>query len=399
MYNADRIPQISQAGTFFLVFAYGLTQGFVIQMIGPIFPLFLYEDLQVQVSQVGVIVSILSIASLLTKIPIGAWVRPKQYIPAMLIGSAIMALMPLAYALSYSTEYVVFFRVVHGIATAITVTVNLAVVTSVVSRGETQKAVVYYTTAFSAGLLLGPLVASFIVAFLGLRYSLAFSSLIALSAPIVCIGFLKYHGVMKNQLAPVRQFAIGRIFGLIRTAGVAVPSIVAFSHSFLLGTMLAYGSLYSKLAFNLQDSQVALLFFGLFTMSLLIRLRYNQLLRIWGKAITLAVGLSTAGLSLALSGTITIFPLFVAAFVMFGIAHGLMFPTATILVADSTSVDDRALGSSIFLFSFDVGQLAGPLAIAAMIPFFGIGSSISISSAIVVLGLLAVFYLKQRHSL
>ena len=367
-------------------------------MIGPIFPLFLYEDLQVQVSQVGVIVSILSIVSLLTKIPLGAWVRPKQYVPAMLLGSATIALMPFAYSLSQSIDNVILFRIIHGIATAITVTVNLAVVTSVVSRGETQKAVVYYTTAFSAGLLLGPLVASFIVAFLGLRYSLAVSSAIALSAPIVCIGFLKYHGLMKNRPTPARQFTMGRIFGVMRTAGVAVPSIVAFAHSFLLGIMLAYGSLYAKLAFKLQDSQVALLFFGLFTMSLLIRLRYNQLLRIWGKTIALAVGLSVAGLSLAFSGSITIFPLFVAAFVAFGIAHGLMFPTATILVADSTSFDDRALGSSIFLFCFDVGQLTGPLVIAAMIPFFGIGTSISISSAVVVLGLLAVFYLKRSNA-
>jgi len=374
-----------------------LTQGFVIQMIGPIFPLFLYEDLQVQVSQVGVIVSILSIVSLLTKIPLGAWVRPKQYVPAMLLGSATIALMPFAYSLSQSIDNVILFRIIHGIATAITVTVNLAVVTSVVSRGDTQKAVVYYTTAFSAGLLLGPLVASFIVAFLGLRYSLAVSSAIALSAPIVCIGFLKYHGLMKNRPTPARQFALGRIFKLVRSSGIAVPSIVAFSHSFLLGIMLAYGSIYSKLAFKLQDSEVSLLFFGLFTVSLLIRLRFTKMLQTWGKAIVLAIGLSAAGLSLALSGTVTIFPLFVVSFVAFGVAHGLMFPTATILVADSTSFDDRVLGSSIFLFCFDVGQLTGPLVIAAMIPLLGIGSSISISSAVVVLGLLAVFHLKRSN--
>jgi hypothetical protein len=44
-----------------------------------------------------------------------------------------------------------------------------------------------------------------------------------------------------------------------------------------------------------------------------------------------------------------------------------------------------------------VGQLTGPLVIAAMIPFLGIGSSISISSAVVVLGLLAVFHLKRSN--
>lgn len=366
-------------------------------MIGPIFPLFLYEDLHVQVSQVGIIVAILSIASLLTKIPLGAWIRPKQYVPAMLTGSAIMALMPYAYSLSDSIDAVILIRIIHGISTAITVTVNLAVVTSVVRKGETQKAVVYYTTAFSAGLLLGPLVASFIVAFLGLRYSLAVSSAIALSAPIVCIGFLKYHGLLKDQPTPIRQFALGRIYKLVRSPGVAVPSIVAISHSFLLGTMLAYGSLYSKLAFKLQDSQVSLLFFGLFTVSLLIRLRFTKMLQMWGTSKVLALGLSVAGLSLALSGTVTIFPLFVASFVAFGVAHGLMFPTATILVADSTSLDDRALGSSIFLFCFDFGQLIGPLAIAAMIPFLGIGSSISISSAVVLIGLLAVFCLKRYN--
>ena len=159
--------------------------------------------------------------------------------------------------------------------------------------------------------------------------------------------------------------------------------------------MLAYGSLYSKLAFKLEDSQVSLLFFGLFTVSLAVRLIFTRLLRSWGKVGVLAFGLSAAGLSLLVSGSITVFPLFVASFIAFGIAHGLMFPTATILVADSTSVDDRALGSSIFLFSFDVGQLAGPLAIAAMIPFFGIGSAISISSAAVALGLAAVLYLRR----
>ncbi|MBM3897793.1 MAG: MFS transporter [Thaumarchaeota archaeon] len=386
-----------QSGPFLLVFAYGLTQGFIIQMIGPIFPLFLYEDLNVQVSQIGVIVSILPVVSLITKIPLGAWIQPKQYVPAMLIGSATMALMPFAYSLSQNIETLILFRMIHGISTAITVIVNLAVVTLVVSRSETQKAVVYYTTAFSVGLLLGPLVASFIVTFLGLRYSLAISSAIALSAPIICIGFLKYHGLMKDKPVPARQFAIGRIFRLMRTAGVAVPSIVAFAHSFLLGIMLTYGSLYAKLTFKLHDSQVALLFFGLFTMSLLIRLRYNQLLRLWSKTVALAVGLSVAGLSLAFSGSVTVFPLFVAAFVAFGIAHGLMFPTATILVADSTSFDDRALGSSIFLFCFDIGQLTGPIAISAILPFLGIGISMTISSAVVVLGLFATFYLKRSN--
>lgn len=385
-------------GPFLLVSAYGLTQGFVIQMIGPVFPLFLYEDLHVQVPQVGMIVSLLSVASLLTKIPLGTWIRPKHLVPAMLLGSSTMALMPLAYSLSTNTELVILFRIIHGVATAITVTVNIAVVTSVVSKEQTQRAIVFYSTAFSAGLLLGPLGASFLVAFFGIRYSLAFSSAIAIMSPLVCVGFLRFHSLMKNQPSPKRSFAPRRIFSLIQTSAVAVSSAVVLSHSFLLGTMLAYGSLYSKLAFKLQDSQVTLLFFGLFTVSLAIRLVFTKLLATLGRAGVLALGLLAAGFSLASVGTITYFPLYVMGFIGFGLAHGLIFPTATILVADSTSVDNRALGSSMFLFCFDVGQLAGPLAIATMIPFFGLGSSLSISSTIVLFGLMSTVYLHRSKS-
>ncbi len=384
---------------FLLIFAYGLTQGFVIQMVGPIFPLFLYEDLNVQVSQVGIIVAILSIFSLVGKIPLGIWIRPKHLIPSMLLGSAIVALMPLAYALSPSTELVVVFRVIHGLATAVTITVNLAVVTSVVKREYMQRAVVIYSTSFSAGLLAGPLAATFLVPFLGIRYSLAFSSTIALIAPFVGIGFLKYRSLLKDQPAPERKLALGRVLTLVRSLGVAVPSVVSFAHSFLLGTMLAYGSLYAKIAFKLEDSQITLLFFGLFTVSLVARLGFTKLLSLIGKAGVLTIGLIAEGLSIALVGTITLLPLFIVSFVAFGIAHGLIFPTSTLLVADSTSVDDRTLGNSIFLFSFDLGQLAGPLAIASMIALFGIGHSISFASAIVLLGLLSVFYLHRSKTI
>ena len=75
--------------------------------------------------------------------------------------------------------------------------------------------------------------------------------------------------------------------------------------------------------------------------------------------------------------------LFAVTFVAFGVAHGLI-PIATILAADSTSFDDGALGSSIFLFCFDASHSTGPLILAAMMPLFGIGSSIGVSSAVFV---------------
>lgn len=68
-------------------------------------------------------------------------------------------------------------------------------------------------------------------------------------------------------------------------------------------------------------------------------------------------------------------------------------------MADSASVDERAPGNSIFLFSFDLERLAGPLAVASMIPLFGIGHSRSIVSVIVLLGLLSVFYPHRSRTL
>ena len=86
-------------------------------------------------------------------------------------------------------------------------------------------------------------------------------------------------------------------------------AVVSFAHSFLLGKMLASCSLHSKIAFNLEDSQITLLFFGLFTLSLFTRLGFTRLLSLVGKAGVLTIGLIAEGLSIALTGTVSPLPL------------------------------------------------------------------------------------------
>jgi EmrB/QacA subfamily drug resistance transporter len=108
-----------------------------------------------------------------------------------LIGIIIFLVASLAAILSWSTNILIFFRVVQGIGAAMIFSTSTAIITSAFPPGERGRAVGINTAFVYLGLSIGPFAGGFMTQYMGWRSLFWFTSLICLVLILVTLWKLK----------------------------------------------------------------------------------------------------------------------------------------------------------------------------------------------------------------
>lgn len=154
----------------------------------------LAQNINISVSQIGLIVSSnLLISSLLQK-PFGILADRKDKISMLVLGSAIMlvslALMPL----STNFYMLLFFNLLMGFGSAISIPAGSAITTQLGKKMGMGSVMGLFNTAFGIGGGIGPIIAGIIL--MATNISFVFVS----SAIIVLIGTIVFYYLMKNNV-------------------------------------------------------------------------------------------------------------------------------------------------------------------------------------------------------
>ena len=339
-------------------------------ILNPIISVYARDYINATVAEIGLIVASFFIVSIFSKQIVGLYCQGERPLYALLIGLALMAFPTIGMALIKSPIVFGVLRAFQGIGNSMFWAPAMTFVALTSAKERHDREIGKYSFIISVGMSLGPALGSISVSTLGMRNSFFLASAIALVGFLLGIVLVRhrelFRGYGDGEGFSLRE--LPRIFSgySFRTAFTAY-----ISSSFIYGILVAYGTLYFKDAFNVLNEEVAFLFFGYNLAVMFSRFSLIKLVQITSKRNILLFGLANYVAMLLTMGLSDSFLLFVGAFCLLGVSHGLIYPAGILTIAEATERRDLAFANSIYLTGWDVGNALGPLVSAPFATNYG----------------------------
>ncbi len=342
-------------------------------ILEPLIPLYFKEGLGAPLEIVGLLVSLLFLSAAAWKILITVFLRIRRASAAFLIGCALLAASPILYLSSNSTLWVGVIRVLHGLGLSLFIISGLSLAT-LISTKEKIRSIGIFTLTASLGMMIGPGVASLGVRFLGFRGAFLLSMIASSMACVFSLVILR-----RFRGDPGLEESRASLKTILQTVGSRYFQMAfwcLFSLSFFYGVVIAYAPVHLKTTYDLEANVVALVFFLYSSASVVSRFltpRIISLISTRGTLIAGFVNMMLMAVSLYLLKDIVSFS---AALVIAGFSHGVVFPTAAIMISDMISPATLTAANAVYLLAFDIGAMLGPVATLNIVSKYGIPSAI-----------------------
>lgn len=275
-------------------------------------------------------------------------------IPVMAVGSIVCFLCGFLYPLLTTVAGFLFLRLIHGFSTGFKPTATAAYVADIVPAGKWGEAMGVHGVCFSTGLAIGPAIGSTITDHYSINILFYCSSLFALLS-IVILANMKETLPNKQRFHPT-HLKINRK-DIIEWK--VMPAVIIIFLSYIsYGAILTVISDWSA---YLGTSNKGL-FFMVFTLtSLLIRFVAGKASDNYGRPLILKISLvllsmAMAGIALA-NSSLTL----MLASALYGIATGMLSPTATAWTVDLSEPTQRGKAMATMYIALEAGIGLGAL--------------------------------------
>jgi len=356
------------------------------QVVSPILSLYATETLGASIIDVGVLVSAFSISSSITRFPL-ALLATRGKGKAILLASY-ASLCPLFLAQGFVSDviHLILLRILGGIFFAIIGPFSLALSSFAVPADRRDSAVATYTSYVAIGLMMGPAIGTLSVASFGTRSTFYTASLLAL------VGFM--FAIVGARVVDVegREKAAGlsSLRNAISNRFFAMCFLAVFCFSFQVTVVTAYAPLYARQGFAMDDAAVSAMFFAYSTFLVAMRLSMGRLSRRVRRRTILTLGLFNSAmmvLSLSLSPSVG---LFILSYSLLGLSHGIVPPSAALIITGSIEPSELVAANSIYFNSWDLGAMVGPYVMATVAEGSGLGQALALTSIPSLFGILPI---------
>ncbi|MBE6230525.1 MAG: MFS transporter [Bacteroidales bacterium] len=336
---------------FLLISAANFLMYMAFYMLLPTLPLYLREELMAPASVVGTILSLYTVAAMVTRPMAGFWLDRRPRKPLMLL--FYLAYISICGSYLAATSVVLFFiiRVLHGVAFgSATVGVNTMAV-DIIPESRRGEGLGIFTASTSAAMAIGPSVAlMFYEAGMGFGAIFITASLTGL-AGFVCASLIK---------APLRErFSSERFSAKNLLLSVAVPEAAIMALlSFGYGIVTVYLSVYAKEEVGITSGTgyyFSILAAGLVASRLMSAylLRNGRYIRIF------SLGIASVIVSFFIVAFIHNPVAFFISAAFMGVGYGLITPTAQTMIVNMAQDTERGVANATYLTFFDIGVGSG----------------------------------------
>lgn len=336
---------------FLLISAANFLMYMAFYMLLPTLPLYLREELMAPASVVGTILSLYTVAAMVTRPVAGFWLDRRPRKPLMLL--FYLAYISICGSYLAATSVVLFFilRVLHGVAFgSATVGVNTMAV-DIIPESRRGEGLGIFTASTSAAMAIGPSVAlMFYEAGMGFGAIFITASLTGL-AGFVCASLIK---------APLRErFSSERFSPKNLLLSVAVPEAAIMALlSFGYGIVTVYLSVYAKEEVGITSGTgyyFSILAAGLVASRLMSAylLRNGRYIRIF------SLGIASVIVSFFIVAFIHNPVAFFISAAFMGVGYGLITPTAQTMIVNMAQDTERGVANATYLTFFDIGVGSG----------------------------------------
>jgi MFS family permease len=146
-----------------------------------------------------------------------------------------------------------------------------------------------------------------------------------------------------------------------------LPTILYFLYSITIGGVFAYGPLKASIKLGISDQLILAIFTGYYLITYITRTILSRYMSRIDIVRFLKVSMASCAAGALIAGLAPSTPLFIIGLYLVAMAHGLTFPLTAAIMAHVIRPNLRILGNSIYLASWDVGNLFGALIVALLL--------------------------------
>lgn len=361
-----------------------LTVSFQITL--PILPIYLYAVLGASQQEVGVVIALASISSAFTRIPSSILVVRRNALKIFLFSVGLNTAALLGYTVSVDPWMLAFFRILHGAAFALSYTLMLSFASLIVQPDEAAKSIMNYTASLAMGLWVGPATGVLLSSFLDLRMLMLSATLISLVPVFLGVAFVKKRPKLWGDIY-YSKIGADTFRPLLRKP-LLLPTTVYLLYSTIVGALLAYAPLRARNDFGISDQLIIFIFTGYYFMTFFLRSILSRAISRVGGLRLLRLAMASCALGIFIAGTTQEIWSFILGIYLVAAAHGVTFPLTAIITAHVIPPNLRIVGNAVYLTSWDVGGLLGPLVVASLLYFAPLSTALAATSIFAVVALL-----------
>jgi MFS family permease len=306
--------------------------------------------------EIGVLVGIFGVSSLVSRFFVGGWLRKHSEKSAMMMGALLFAIGSLAFIVLRPFWPFFAVRLVQGISFACLDTAAFAYVVNVVPMIYRGQGLAYFMLAPNLALSVAPAFAMFLVN----RYSFTLFFVVCM---VLALGAFVFSYPLKgNETAGSEQAT-----NVSRTSffekRIVAPAVMGFLHTFAYGAIVAFLPLY---AIQKGVANPGLFFTAVAVMIIAGRSLGARVLDAWSKERIILVFLSAAILSMFILSFSETLPMFIVV--------GLIWGTGTSFLAPATmayAFEYAGSSDGTFRALTDSGVGLGPMIMGTIIPVTG----------------------------
>ena len=367
----------------------------VVTMSRPLFSVFAARDLGAGATWLGIIAGAYALVPLFLSLPVGGLVSRWGERPLMVAGSAGLAGGLLLAAASPSLPWLAAASLVAGMAQMLMVVCTQTLVTSLGEPREREQHLAWFTTATSAGQLVGPLGGGFLADHTGFRTTFTVAALLCLSGILLA---RRVHTPPTPGTAPDLRAQAGRARELLVLEEMRLAILAAFSLIFSLGVNQSFYSVYVTRVLGFSTSTLGMLLAVRAVMALAVRAYMRPLVALAGGRFRVLFLAMTAGaVALGVTPLLRDVASLTVAAALLGIATGLTMPLSMLAAANSVPASERGLAMGVRLTGNRLAELTSPLLFGPLAEWVGLGPAFH-GAGVLLLGA-ALLSLRWRHGL
>ncbi len=375
----------------------------------PTLPFFI-EGLGGAKSEIGLLIGISSLASLLVRPFVGYAVDTIGRRPVMLAGLALFVLNALLYNLVQSVAMILPLRLVTGASMAIFVTAASTTIADIAAPSRRGEVMSYYGLANSLAFAVGPALGGFIIHTGWLDSfdralitragwlsgaevpELHFTSLFLFAAAAGVIGFsvAAAGGETRPAGGPARRLSFSQLFS---RAG-AFPACINFASSFVFASMVTFTPLFAR-DHGLENAGALFIVYA--GMVIVMRLSLGRYMDRFPRSWFIVPGIGALAFSMLTMATASHIPQMFVAAGLYGAGAGTFQPAMMAHLVDQTQPAERGRALSTFTLGNDLGLSIGALLLGVLVDWAGYRPAFFVAGAMAASAALLFFASTRRQ--
>jgi MFS family permease len=275
-------------------------------------------------------------------------------VPVMAVGSIVCFLCGFLYPVLTTVAGFLFLRLIHGFSTGFKPTATAAYVADIVPKNRWGEAMGVHGVCFSTGLAIGPAIGSTITDHFSIDILFYCSSLFALMSIVILAN-------MKETLPKKQKFS----FSLLKISRNEIIELQVIPAAIItLMSYISYGAILTVIGdwSNHLGTSNKGLFFVVFTISsLVIRFVAGKASDQYGRLLIMKVSLALLVISMLWIGFAETSFSLMAASALYGVATGMLSPTATAWTIDLSRPQHRGKAMATMYIALEAGIGMGAL--------------------------------------